>query len=121
MSSGESTEVDDAVYDPIFLNSRREALVIFSVWAVALVWAVPYCYFNGYSALSDSSSVETVWGIPSWVFWGIFAPWLIADIFTTWFCFCYMADDELGEAHEGADIAEDIAASTAAEAEGDDE
>ena len=29
-------------WDPVFLHSRREALVIFAVWLAALAWAVPF-------------------------------------------------------------------------------
>ena len=96
-------------YDSLFLNSRREAIVIFCVWLAAFAWAVPYCYLNGYQTNFDPDNFATVWGIPSWLFWGIFAPWIVADLFTTWFCFCYMKDDDLGESHEGADIQEEIA------------
>ena len=34
--------------------------------------------------------------MPDWVFWGIAVPWLVCVLFTTWFCFFYMADDDLG-------------------------
>lgn len=82
-------------YDPIFLHARREALIIFAVWVLALLWAVPYCYINGYDI--DPTTLKTVWGVPSWVFWGIGAPWILANIFTFWFCLFYMEEDDLGE------------------------
>jgi len=85
-------------YHPTFLHARREALIIFAVWVLALIWAVPYCYFNGYD--TDTANLKTVWGVPAWVFWGIVAPWLAANVFTFWFCFSYMADDDLGEETE---------------------
>lgn len=81
--------------DPTFVNSRREAIVIFCTWVVALIWAVTYCKINGYD-IEDPSQIPTTFGIPSWVVWGIGAPWIVADIFTTWFCFRFMRDDELG-------------------------
>ena len=96
-------------WDPVFLHSRREAIVIFCVWLAGLLWAVPYCYVNGYAGNIDPENVSTLWGIPSWLFWGIAVPWLVADVVTIWFCFCYMQDDDLGEAREGADVAEDLA------------
>lgn len=105
-SQNDSSELER---DPVFLHSRREALIIFCAWLAGLVWAVPYCYTNGYIGNVDPENVKTILGIPSWVFWGIAVPWLVADIFTTWFVFFYMADDDLGEAHEGADIEEEIA------------
>lgn len=112
-SSNVFDEGEPIEYDSVFLNSRREAIVIFGVWLAALLWAVPYCYFNGYlgddGSGFDLSTFSTTWGIPSWLFWGILVPWIVADIFTTWFCFCFMKDDDLGEAHEGADVEEEIA------------
>lgn len=95
-------------WDPVFLHSRREAIVIFCIWLAGLLWAVPYCYLNGYAGNIDPADVATVWGIPSWLFWGIAVPWVVADLATIWFCFCFMQDDDLGVAHEGEDLAEDI-------------
>ena len=81
--------------DPVFLHSRREAIIIFCLWLTGLAWAVPYCYINGYPDEFDPEKFRTTWGIPTWLFWGIFVPWIVADIFTTWFCFFYMKDDNL--------------------------
>jgi hypothetical protein len=110
-------DAEPVEYDPLFLNSRREALIIFALWVCGLLWAVPFCYLTGYVGSVDPESMSTIWGIPTWLFWGIFVPWLVADAFTTWFCFCYMKDDDLGEAHEGADLAEEIAEMHAADSE----
>ena len=111
---------DDQAFDPVYLNSRREAVVIFGVWVACLLWAVPYCYFFGYpsdGAAINPDAITTIWGIPSWVFWGILVPWLAADAFTIWFCFFYMVDDDLGEANEGIDVQEEIEERHAAEKE----
>ena len=109
---GDSGEVE---YDPVFLNSRREAIIIFCLWVTGLVWAVPFCYLNGYIDDFNLETFQTIWGIPSWLFWGIAVPWLVADIFTTWFCFFYMADDDLGEVREGPNVEADIAETHPAE------
>lgn len=82
--------------DPVYVHSRREAILIFCVWALSFAWSVPYCYLNGFDAV-DPDALHTIWGIPSWVFWGIVCPWLAADAFTVWLCFFYMRDDDLGE------------------------
>jgi hypothetical protein len=108
MSSTTAPDNPADEYDPVFLHSRREAVIIFGLWVVALLWSVPYCYFTGYGQF-DAATFETVLGVPKWLFWGIFVPWLAADAFTIWFCFGYMKEDDLGEAHEGADLAEEIA------------
>ncbi|MEO1998115.1 MAG: DUF997 family protein [Planctomycetaceae bacterium] len=91
-------------FAPVFLNSRREAYWIFCVWAIGLVWAVPFCYFNGYDETVDVATFSTTMGIPTWLFWGILVPWIAADIFTVWFCFCFMKDDDLGGDDERSSI-----------------
>ena len=96
---------DKSQYDPTFVNSRREAIVIFGSWVVALIWAVPYCYLNGYN-VADPENIKTVLGIPSWLFWGIAAPWVAANLFTTWFCCAYMKDDDLGVNPDAEPVAE---------------
>lgn len=110
----------DEEFDPVFIHSRREAIIIFCVWVVCLLWAVPYCYNNGYPAAGeqfDPESLVLVWGMPSWVFYGIVLPWLLAILFSTWFCFSYMKDDDLGVANEGVDIEEELAEMNAASKE----
>lgn len=82
----------------VFLNARREAIVIFGSWFVALCWSVPYCYINGYGHQVDPETFSTTMGIPTWLFGGILLPWIAADAFTTWVCFFFMKDDELGTA-----------------------
>lgn len=82
----------------VFRNSRREAIVILGGWFVAMCWSVPYCYYNGYGRQIDPETLNTTMGIPSWLFGGILMPWIVADLFTTWVCFFYMKDDELGRA-----------------------
>jgi hypothetical protein len=86
--------------DPVFLHSRREAAIIFAVWILCLIWTVPYCYWNGYVAAGESVEVSTILGVPSWAFWGIAVPWLLADVFTIWFCISYMRDADLGDEGE---------------------
>ena len=100
---------DKARWDPVFLHARREALVILVLFAVCLMWSMGVCYFAGYLAPGeDWPQAATVLGIPAWAFWGILVPWLAVDAFTIWFCFFYMKDDDLGVAHEGEDLAEQI-------------
>ena len=117
MSSAEMTSHDTDPNTPtairhtrVFLNSRREAIVIFGSWFVALCWSVPYCYIYGYGHQVDPETFSTTMGIPSWLFGGILLPWIVADVFTTWVCFFFMQDDELGtagdeEGHAAAEMA----------------
>ena len=97
MSNDTPVPDDRPEYDTVFLNSRREAVVIFSIWLAGLLWAVPFCYLTGYINNYDPQTFTTTLGIPTWLFWGIAVPWLVADIITTWFCFWYLKDDDLGE------------------------
>ncbi len=95
--------------DPVFVHSRREAIVIFCLFLAGLLWAVPFCYLTGYPEQFDPSSFPAVWGIPAWLFWGIVLPWLLADAFTIWFCFWYMADDKLSPGGEAEQDVERVA------------
>lgn len=87
-------QADEAKYDPVFLNSRREAKVIFCFWLAGLLWCVPCCYLLGFRE-QDPESLSLIMGMPSWLVWGIGIPWLVADLATMWFCFFFMKDDEL--------------------------
>ncbi len=112
-------KTNSSEYDPVFLHSRREAIIIFCVWLVGLFWAVPYCYLNGYGKDFDPQNFSTTWGIPTWLFWGILVPWIVADVFTAWFCFFYMKDDDLGETREEDDLQQQTAETIVAEPEAD--
>ena len=90
-------QTDESDWDPVYLHSRREAVVIISTWFIALLWTVPYCYLNGYLPEEGVREVTFIWGIPSWVFFGIACPWMVANLITTWFCFGFFQDDDLGE------------------------
>jgi len=95
-SANHSTAADE--YDPVFVHSRREAIVIFCVWLACLCWAVPYCHLNGYTADFDPHELTLIWGMPSWVFWGILLPWMLATLFSIVFCLFVMRDDDLSAA-----------------------
>jgi hypothetical protein len=85
-------------------NARREGLLIMVVWVVSMIWTVAYCWFRGYGRNPDT--IQPILGMPDWVFWGVVAPWAICLLFSIWFCFFYMAEDDLGrDPDEGADHA----------------
>jgi len=83
--------------DPVFLNARREAIAIIILWGVAFAWTVPYCYLNGYNTPTDPSELELIWGIPSWVVWGVALPWVVCGAASILLCIFYIKDDDLGE------------------------
>ena len=76
-------------------HARREGRLILAVWALALVWSVGYGYFAGYNR--PAGPIPLVLGMPAWVFWSVVVPWALSLLFSIWFCFFYMADDDLGE------------------------
>ena len=45
-------------------------------WAVCLVWTVGYSALFGYGAPGTEGSL--VLGVPSWVFYGVLLPWVVA-------------------------------------------
>lgn len=78
-----------------YWHAQRETLVIVVVWVLAMVYVLTYCYLFGYPPADGQ--VRLVWGMPSWVFWGVVLPWLACDLITMWFCFWFMVEDDLGE------------------------
>ena len=111
-------------YDPVYLNSRREAAMVMLLFTLALSWSVGVYYFTGYVkpppppnrgsvthnklTLSDdprfnAPPVSTTLGMPTWVLWGIVVPWLVIDVVAFWFCYFYMADDDLGRSADEMD------------------
>jgi hypothetical protein len=85
-------------------HARREGWVILAAWATALVWSHAVCYLFGYRR--PAAALGFILGIPDWVFWGVVAPWALCLAFSVWFCFRFMADDDLGkDPDEGADHA----------------
>ena len=107
------TKPDLFKYDPTFLHARREAIVIVALFAVFCIWSISVCYGFGYLNTDEHRpDIATTFGMPSWVFWGICLPWIVVDVVAVWFCFFFMQDDDLGEDHEGEDLAEQVADST---------
>lgn len=83
--------------EPGVLNAYQETRWILALFVLSLVWCVPYGYLNGYRPVSPEQPLSITWGIPSWVLWGVFAPWLLIDVATVWISLVGMQDDDLGE------------------------
>jgi hypothetical protein len=75
-------------------NARREGLVIMAVWLAALIWSVASGYVLGYHRAPRN--IVLILGMPDWVFWSVVLPWALCLLFSLWFCFSFMADDDLG-------------------------
>ncbi len=93
MSRSSSSPKRDRL-DPVVVHARREAVVILLAFVACLIWSISCCHLLGYRG-PDDGPVAKVLGMPSWVFWGVLVPWIAADVFAVWFCFCFMADDPL--------------------------
>ena len=76
-------------------HARREGLLIMLVWAAALVWSVGSGYLLGYNRAGQA--MQLILGMPAWVFCSVVLPWAVCLLFSVWFCFVYMADDDLGQ------------------------
>lgn len=74
--------------------SRRESLVVVAVWIVACVWTVGVSALLGYG---QTRAPRLILGIPSWVVWGVLAPWFVCMGITLWFAACFMMDEPLGD------------------------
>ena len=86
--------------DPVFVNSLRETIVIISLFLFFMFWSVCVSFNMGLDSTYLKSNVDEmslVWGMPSWVFYGVFLPWMIVNIVGVWFCFGFMKDDDLDD------------------------
>ncbi|MAI72524.1 MAG: hypothetical protein CMM01_16680 [Rhodopirellula sp.] len=83
----------DPPVDPVYKSSLRELKWIFVIWLLHFVWVVGYCCAFGYPP--PESELITVLGMPSWVFWGVFVPWISATLISTWFALTQIQDHEL--------------------------
>lgn len=91
-----NAEMKHTVDDPIVSHSLWEAKWILVVWLIAFLWTVGYCGLFGYQA-QDQQSLETVLGMPAWVFWGVGLPWLVATAISSWFALTCIADVPLSD------------------------
>lgn len=85
--------------DPVLVHARRESLLALFFYAFLAICSLTVCWLLGYQRPANEP-VATVLGMPRWVFWGVLVPWLVANLFTFWFCFYYMVDDNLDDTVE---------------------
>ncbi|HZW30117.1 MAG TPA: hypothetical protein VFF52_05375 [Isosphaeraceae bacterium] len=89
--------------DPVVRDCRRETAVVAVIALVAMAYSVGYCALFGYGRAGEP--IHFVLGFPSWVFWGIVAPWGVCVLIAGWFSWRFMSDEELGAVSEDADDA----------------
>jgi hypothetical protein len=80
-----------------FRQTRRELWVMLAAWIVFAAWTIGY---NATHAFTEEASLpDPVLGMPRWITFGIFTPWMVAVVLTTWFAMRFMKDTPL---HDGA-------------------
>lgn len=79
--------------DPIYVSGIRELKWILGAWLTSCLWVVGYCALFGYEVSPEQMTI--VWGMPSWVFWGVLVPWIVSTLFTAWFVLFKMHDQPL--------------------------
>jgi hypothetical protein len=89
---GMKQESDDK-YDPLYRSSLREMKWILGAWIVNCVWVVGYCGWTAFDRGEGNGSF--LMGMPTWVFYGVFVPWIAVTLFTTWFALGKMEDHSL--------------------------
>ena len=87
--------------DPVYQSSLRESRWILVFWAFFFVWVVGYCSLYGYPV--EGEPITTVLGMPAWVFWGIFVPWIVSGAITIWFALTQIEDHPLDEVVDAED------------------
>jgi hypothetical protein len=89
--------------DPLVRDSRREAAAVAVIAIAAMAYSVGYCALFGYGRAGEP--IHFVLGFPSWVFWGIVAPWGACVLIAGWFSWRFMSDEALGAVREDEDDA----------------
>jgi len=91
---------DTGTYLPSFVRARKEALWILLSFAVCLVWTIGYSALTGYEI--DTENLKLILGFPSWVFWGVAIPWIVATLFSIWFAMRVLESEEAEVSDEDA-------------------
>ena len=81
--------------DPVYRSSLSELRWILFLWAIFFVWVIGYTNLYGY--LPPDEPLTTVIGMPSWVFWGVFLPWVVSATVSCWFALTQIQDHPLEE------------------------
>jgi hypothetical protein len=81
-------------------SARREAVFVMAMWLVVCLYVVGYAALFAYGPDAASRSIA---GIPSWVVWGVLAPWVACTVVTCVYSLYFIRDEELGEERPGGE------------------
>lgn len=76
-----------------FRQSKRELFVMLGTWIVFVIWITSTGALLAFR--NPGAEVPTVLGMPSWVFYTVGLPWLVADVWIIWFALKFMKDTSL--------------------------
>ncbi|RMG41659.1 MAG: hypothetical protein D6725_01065, partial [Planctomycetota bacterium] len=62
----DSSQLQEPHWDPVFLDARREAWMIFALWGVCFAWSIPVCYWLGYTPPREPDALPLICGFPRW-------------------------------------------------------
>ncbi|MEK6237493.1 MAG: YhdT family protein, partial [Planctomycetales bacterium] len=80
-------EVQGAHYEQCF----KEARFVSIAWLVTLVYCVGTFATLGYLTPQERpEELDLIWGMPSWVAWGLLLPWLVQIGVAWWFALFYL-------------------------------
>lgn len=71
-------------------QTKKEVKILLLGWLAFASWVLIYCELAAYN--QDQESIRIIFGMPSWVFWGIAIPWIFSIIFTIFFSLFVMKD-----------------------------
>ena len=92
----------EANHDDVLLrHTVKEAKGIVLIWLVMFVWVVGYCRLYAYDL--PEGPIPTTLGMPSWTFWGIAVPWVVATLITCWYALARIADEPLESSPDEGD------------------
>jgi hypothetical protein len=94
-SSTDSAKGQGPPDDPLYRSSLREALLILGIWGAAMLWVISYCSMYAYVRVRETDELPIVLGMPAWVVWGVFVPWIVADVLTIIICLWVIKDHDL--------------------------
>lgn len=71
-----------------FTRARKESFHILAAWLTCMVWTIGYCALFAY----EDQPPTLIWGLPSWVLFGIAVPWLLATAYSIWYALTRIQD-----------------------------
>lgn len=84
--------------DPLLTSSRREMMITFCIWLIAMTYTIGVSVTWGYGR--DAATLTYVLGFPDWIFWGVITPWATATVVSAVFAMGFMQDAPLGDDEE---------------------